>query len=232
MPRMEPPEEERWMLVDVGQVLIGFDHAVIGARLVAECFPADRQTVRDRESVEAFILGSTDGPSPNSQVECGAKDIAWLCAMVSERFGVVIGPAQFEEIWMSIFAPRMNADVVARVAALRASGVRIGICSNTNASHWRFLRRQHEELRRLADEATCFLSFEMGLRKGDPGFFERIEEATQAPAGNHLLLDDRPENCLAAEAAGMRTVLFDPANAQRSLHEVMTFFQGGEDHVE
>lgn len=221
-----------WILMDVGQVLIGFDHSVISARLVAECFPADRQSVPDREAVEAFILGATDRPSPNSQVECGAKDIEWLSATVSEHFGVVIEPAQFEKIWTSIFAPRLNADVVACVAALRASGVRIGICSNTNASHWRFLRRQHEELCRLADEASCFLSFEMGLGKGDPGFFERIEEATQAPAGNHLLLDDKPENCLAAEEAGMRAVLFDPADAQRSLRAVMTFFQGGEGHGE
>lgn len=221
-----------WILVDVGQVLIGFDHAVISARLVAECFPADRQSVRAREAVEAFILGATDGPSPNRQMDRGAKDIEWLCATVSKRFGVVIEPARFEEIWTSIFAPRVNADVVAFMVALRASGVRIGICSNTNASHWRFLRRQHEELCRLADEATCFLSFEMGLGKGDPGFFERIEEATQAPAGNHLLLDDKPENCRAAERAGMRAVLFDPANAQRSLRAVTTFFQGGEDDGE
>lgn len=219
-----------WILVDVGQVLIGFEHALISARLVAECFPADRQSVRDRDAVEAFILGATGGPSPNSQMDHGAKDIEWLRATVSEQFSVAIEPAQFEEIWTSIFAPRVNADVVACVAALRASGVRIGICSNTNASHWRFLRRQHEELLRLANEATCFLSFEMGLGKGDPGFFERIEEATQAPAGNHLLLDDKPEYCLAAEGAGMHAVLYDPADAQRSLRAVMTFFQGGEDH--
>jgi FMN phosphatase YigB (HAD superfamily) len=70
----------------------------------------------------------------------------------------------------------------------------------------------------------------MGLGKGDPGFFERIEEATQAPAGNHLLLDDKPEYCLAAERAGMHAVLYDPADAPRSLRAVMTFFHGGEDH--
>ena len=220
----------RWILVDVGQVLIGLDHAVIGARLVAECFPADRQSVRDREAVQAFIMGAADGPSPNSQVDRGAKDIAWLCATVSERFGVAIDAAHCEEIWTSIFAPRVNADVMACVAALRTSGVRIALCSDTNAPHWRFLLRHHEELRRLADEATCFLSFEMGLGKGDTGFFERIKEVTQASAGSHLLLDDKPGHCLAAEGAGMHAVCFDPADAQRSLRAVVAFFQGGDDH--
>lgn len=223
---------KHWVLVDVGQVLIGFDHSVIGARLAAECFPPERQSAELPAAIEAFILGSNGGPSPNCQVDRGAKDIDWLCARICGEFGVEIAPAAFEDIWTSIFALRVNAEVVAYAEALRSEGVRIGICSNTNVAHWRFLRRAHPEFRRLVDEVRCFLSFELGKGKGDPGFFERIAELTGAPVGIHLLLDDRADYCDAARTAGMQAVRFDPADAARSLSEVTSFLHGGADHGE
>lgn len=215
---------DRWLLVDVGQVLIGFDHGVIARRLVAECVPESRRSQALRTSIEKFILVGDGGPSPNSQIDRGLHDVAWLCRRVCDRFSVAIAPEVFEEIWTSIFAADVNADVVACVDALRADGVRIGICSNTNASHWEFLRRTHAEFRRTVDAAECFLSFRMGTGKGDAGYFARLAQMTGAAAADHVLLDDKPENCADAVAAGLRAVVFDPHDAATAVRAVQQAF--------
>jgi FMN phosphatase YigB (HAD superfamily) len=208
---------ERWLLVDVGQVLIAFDHGVISRRLVTECFPPERQSAELPARIEVFILDAVDGPSPNDLIDRGRKDLAWLCAHVGREFGVTIALAVFEEIWTSIFAPSVNIAVVAAIDGWARDGFHIGICSNTNAAHWEFLRRTHPEFRRVVDDARCWLSFRMGLGKGDPGFFERIAGETGSPAGHHLLVDDKVEHCLAARAAGMRAIVFDPHDIPGSL---------------
>jgi len=216
-----------WILVDVGQILIGFEHATVSKRIQAECFPGTRQAEHDRDALDRFIFSSSGSGSPNGALDRGTRDIDWLCDLVCRRFEVSIDRSRFEDIWSSIFSPELNEDVLACVARIRMGGARAAICSNTNAAHWSFLRRQHARFRQLTDEVPCFLSFEFGLCKMDPGFFQRIAESTQAPAGRHLLLDDRLENCLAAERAGMRAVRFDSENAEQSLDAVMTFAMGG-----
>jgi FMN phosphatase YigB (HAD superfamily) len=221
-----------WILVDVGQVLIGFEHAIVSERIQVECFPGTRQTAQDREALDRFIFSSSGSACPNGALDRGTRALDWLCELVRRRFDVGINQAHFAEIWSSIFLPELNEDVLGCIGRLRMEGASVAICSNTNAAHWSFLRRQHARFRQLTDEVRCFLSFEMGLCKVDPGFFQQIVESTRAPARSHLLLDDRLENCLAAEGAGMQAVLFDPSDAQRSLDAVMTFFEGGAGHGE
>lgn len=219
--------KDRWILVDVGQVLIGFDHGVIGRRLLAECFPVERQSAETLVALETFVLSSTGGLSRNHQIDRGLRSVSWLRAELCGEFKVDIAEEKFEEIWTSIFRPQVNHDVVASVDAWRGVGAQIGICSNTNVTHWNFLRREHADFRRLTDAARCFLSFEMGEGKGDPGFFERIARTTGAPLEHHLLLDDVTANCDAARAAGMLAVLFAPTNVAESLQAVERAFQGG-----
>ncbi|MDQ8153651.1 MAG: HAD-IA family hydrolase [Gemmatimonadota bacterium] len=211
---------DRWLLVDVGHVLIGFDHAVVGRRLVDEHFALERRTEATRAAVQAFIFHGTGGVVPNAELDRGAHDVDWLCARVCAEFNVAVAVPAFEEIWTSIFALQLNADVVACVDALTAAGVRVGLCSNTNASHWRFLRRTHAEFRHLDDAARRFVSFEMGAGKGEPGFFARVARETGAPLARHLLLDDKPENCAAARAEGMRAQVLDPTDAAPALRAV------------
>jgi FMN phosphatase YigB (HAD superfamily) len=221
---------DRWLLVDVGQVLIGFDHAVVGRRLVDEHFPLARRTDEARQAVHRYIFDDADGEVPNAVLDRGAQDVDWLCARVCARFSVSVALSAFEEIWTSIFAPQLNAVVVAGVEAAAAAGVRVGLCSNTNASHWRYLRRVHADFRRLDDGARRFVSFEMGTGKGDLGFFARVARETGAPLAHHLLLDDKRENCEAARAEGMSAVVFDPTAAASSWRAVMNALSGELSH--
>lgn len=219
---------ESWLLVDVGNVLIGFDHATISARLQAECLPPDRQSAQDRATLDRFIFGAG---GPNEALDRGMRDLDWLRGLIARQYGVAIDAAHFEEIWTSIFHADVNDAVVAWTHLMKAAGARIAICSNTNRAHWDFLRRRHERFRALTDDARWFLSFEMGLGKADPGFFALVLTTTGATGAEHLLVDDKPENVAAARAAGLHGVLFNPSEAVGSLHAATTLLNGGAPHV-
>lgn len=59
-------------------------------------------------------------------------------------------------------------------------------------------------------------SCEVGVRKPEPAFYEHLLETVGHPAHACLLVDDRQENCDAAEAAGMRAHLFTDAEDLRA----------------
>lgn len=54
-------------------------------------------------------------------------------------------------------------------------------------------------------------SHHLGARKPDPRFFERLLERVGARPETSLLIDDRAENCTAAEALGLRAHRFTDA---------------------
>jgi HAD superfamily hydrolase (TIGR01509 family) len=59
--------------------------------------------------------------------------------------------------------------------------------------------------------ASCHL----GVRKPAPEFYERILERVGASADSCLFVDDRADNCVAAERVGMRAHLFTTSEALR-----------------
>jgi putative hydrolase of the HAD superfamily len=63
--------------------------------------------------------------------------------------------------------------------------------------------------------SSCFL----GLRKPDPEIYDRALEILCRPAERVLLIDDRQENVMAAEAAGMHALRFESAGGLRQALE-------------
>jgi putative hydrolase of the HAD superfamily len=59
--------------------------------------------------------------------------------------------------------------------------------------------------------SSCFL----GLRKPDAEIYERSIDILCRPAQRILFIDDREENVLAAQAAGMKAIRFDGADPMR-----------------
>jgi HAD superfamily hydrolase (TIGR01509 family) len=52
------------------------------------------------------------------------------------------------------------------------------------------------------------VSCDVGVRKPDAAFYQKVVEASRATADRCLFVDDRPENCAAAERHGMRAHAF------------------------
>ncbi len=210
------------VLFDLGNVLIDFDHRIVSQRL-AEYVPENRRSSTIQNELHGFIFGNGEPNSPNVELDRGSKDLDELHNEISQHFDIAISSSDFGAIWQSIFSDELNADAVACWNQLSESGLTVSICSNTNPGHWIPLLDSHAELRDLTEINTCFLSYEMGKQKADPGFFELIANATNAPREHHVLIDDLKENCASAESAGMHAVLFQPKDPNESIHRINEF---------
>ena len=86
-----------------------------------------------------------------------------------------------------------------------ASGMRIGILSNTCAAHWDWIIRQAWSATEGPFEHTI-LSFEVGSMKPDVKIYVAAESAAAVPAERILFLDDKGENVAAAKQRGWNAV--------------------------
>lgn len=92
---------------------------------------------------------------------------------------------------------------------LRASGYRLFLLSNTNVMHWSLCRD-----RLFTVDGHCatdyfdgiFLSYEMHLAKPDTEIFRECLRQAGINGSDTLFVDDRKENCMAAEEAGISTL--------------------------
>ena len=205
----------RCLLCDLGNVLIDFDHRIVGRELAP--FAAAGQPVSSG-TINGYIFGDEAGPaSPNARMDRGTLSLASLHADVAARFSLAVSLEEFGRAWSAIFAPGLNPGAVDRLLRLAAQGLDVRICSNTNDAHWSGLRSRYPLLERLDREGRCLLSFRIGRTKTDDGFFPHVATVTGLPAADHLLVDDRQDNCEAAEAAGMRAFRFDASDKAGAL---------------
>ncbi len=108
--------------------------------------------------------------------------------------------------WFSI-----NAEVVDVIIRLKEAGYRLLMLSNMN---WEGKERMHGSARVaqgrdwIAAFDEILLSCDLGLIKPEPEIYRICLEKARAEPGRCLFIDDMPGNIAAAQAAGMRTILF------------------------
>jgi putative hydrolase of the HAD superfamily len=127
--------------------------------------------------------------------------------------GVPDPEACFEELFGHFAEPsawRVNRDVPAVFAHLRARGVVIGIGSNYDSRLLRVLAG-HPELAPLCDRVV--VSAAVGHRKPSAEFFRAVALSAGCDPGEVLFVGDDTENDYdGATAAGLPAVLLDPRN--------------------
>lgn len=182
----------RALLVDLGKVLVDYDHQVTCDRLAeATGVPAGRLRPVLFGPLEAdFDRGrlAPDGFFRACEKSAGLPrlpDDVWTAA------------------WRDIFVPIPEAiDALARVRP----GVRRVLVSNTNELHW-------EGVLRVFDPAdlvdALVLSFRVGAVKPEDAFWDAALAAAGCEAGECLYADDRPELVAAASARGIAGFVVD-----------------------
>ena len=95
----------------------------------------------------------------------------------------------------------LNVELVTYVRSLRGR-CRLGILSNSFVG----AREREKDLVDLVDEAVY--SHEIGVNKPDPRAFDIACARLRSRPGDCLFIDDHPPNIEAAQAFGMRAVLF------------------------
>lgn len=182
----------RALLVDLGKVLVGFDHQVTCDRLAeATGVPADRlRTVLFGELEAAFDRGHL---APTA-----------FFRACEERAGLPRLPdAAWRAAWRDIFVPLPEAiDALSRVRP----GVRRILVSNTNELHWEGVLRVFDP-DGLLD--ALVLSFRVGAVKPEPAFWEAALYAAGCEPRDCLYADDRRELVVAAAGRGIPGFVVD-----------------------
>jgi putative hydrolase of the HAD superfamily len=101
----------------------------------------------------------------------------------------------------------LNPLMIGLTGRLAGAGYRLGILSNTTASHWAYCTRRFAALTTLFQVHA--LSFRLGAMKPAPAIFAAAAEMAGVPANLIFFTDDRAENVSAAKAAGFDAVLFE-----------------------
>ena len=178
---------------DLGNVLIHFDHER-AARQMAEV-----AGVTQREAWDAVFA---DGLS--ERYEQGELTTRQFFEAFCERtnaspeFDAVVHAAS------DIFA--VNQSILPIVEGLRASGLRLGILSNTNEAHWNFVQRNYAFVTNLFD--VYALSFELRSLKPDRRVYDEAARLSKVAATATFFTDDRDENVEGAREAGFHACRF------------------------
>jgi glucose-1-phosphatase len=103
----------------------------------------------------------------------------------------------------------LNWSILPLVTALKRAGLRIGILSNTFATHWDYIRNRYYGLIEMFEVTVT--SFEARSMKPDPEIYQLAVEKAGVAAENLFFTDDLPENIEGACAMGIDAVLFENA---------------------
>jgi len=146
----------------------------------------------------------------------GAIESADFEQALSERLG--IDPAELvEEIW-SEYLGQPNEPMQTYFAGLRPRW-RTAILSNS------FVGAREREERRYGFSRMCetiVYSHEEGLKKPDPRFYALLCNKLGLPPESVVFLDDVPANAAAAQAFGIRPVLYEnEAQAIAAIDELL-----------
>lgn len=186
-----PPE---FLYFDLGNVLLFFDHR-LAARQMAAVAGVCAERVWDVVYASGLYLRrETRELSDEDYYET-------ICAAI----GVRPDPLLFERAGCDIF--RRNHTMLPVMAQLKAAGYRLGLLSNTCATHYEFFA---DGRFRMIPEAfdVVVLSYEEGVMKPDRRIYETAAHRAGVPPERIFFADDLAANVEGARAAGIDAVQY------------------------
>lgn len=193
--RKKPPV--RALLFDIGGVVVkarleGFLQA---GSLVYGC--SEKVLARHIASlVEELERGEID--SYSLWEELGQK-------LESKGVGKAQDPEKLERLWAQMLEDSLQVDPEMLALCRRLQGkLPMGVLSNTITEHAAYLQKFG-----VYDIFNpCVLSFEVGMRKPEPGIYQLACDLINTPPENCLFIDDLKVNIKAAKACKLQTHLF------------------------
>ena len=185
---------DRFVYFDLGNVLVNFEHAIATRQLseLASCSFAESQWALFDSGLEI-------------RYETGLVNSVEFVAEINRQLGTSLSEADVLEAVSAIFEP--NIAILRGLRHIKASGVAIGLLSNTCAGHWEWIKR-----RRWATVEGWFdpivLSYEAKLMKPDKAIYLHCEQLCGFSGSQIFFTDDRAENIAAAALRGWGTYQF------------------------
>lgn len=188
---------QRFVYFDLGKVLVHFDHQTAVeqlARLAGKPETLVRQVVFDSDLQTRYETGLVTGEQ--------------FATEVNQALGSTLSTAEILEAISDIFSP--NDPILDAINLVRASGVPLGILSNTCEAHWRWIMdRQWPMFGPWWSQIV--LSYQVGGMKPASKIYEVCEQRVGCAGQNLFFTDDRIENIAAARERGWSTYHFTSA---------------------
>jgi putative hydrolase of the HAD superfamily len=112
-----------------------------------------------------------------------------------------------------------NDALVDRLGAMRQAGLRLGVLSNFSRELWTLLEQQ--DLRHRFD--AIVVSADIGVMKPEAPAYHAILRMLELPPEACLFIDDLPDNITAAQALGLRGIVFqDSLSCLAEIDRILT----------
>lgn len=176
------------LLIDLGGVLVDIDpgRTILGLAHASGLEPAE-------------VFSRLESTGAHLGIDTGELSFDNLHANVCEALGADIPKGAVERAWRSWVAPMAGTREVVEHLTTRGE---VYLLSNTDPLHVEEVRRFGASWLDLFD--GLFLSYEHGVLKPDPAFFERALATFGLNPRDCVFLDDVKENVDAAAALGIR----------------------------
>jgi FMN phosphatase YigB (HAD superfamily) len=177
---------------DFGNVLGFFDHRITLEKV------APYTDMSPEEMLAAVYNSPLEDAFESGRISVASflQEVRQLCRLQCDDQFLI-------EAWSDIFRP--NVEVCRLIESLKPR-FRLLLGSNTNELHATRYRRQFADTLRHFDHQI--LSYEIGVRKPLPEFFEYCRRLAQCPASDCLFIDDLPDNIAGARACGWKGIVY------------------------
>ncbi len=177
-----------FLFFDLGNVLVLFDH-----------HQAARNLARVATCSESRVVQTLFHSDLQQRYETGLVSDDQYAAEINVALGSNVSTPLLLEAISDIFQP--NWPILKILEQVRASGVPMGILSNTCQAHWKWLVQQDWPMLGGWFEQHV-LSYEVRSMKPSPAIYEACEKVSGRSGRDIFFTDDRIENVAAAAERG------------------------------
>ncbi len=188
----------RFVYFDLGKVLVHFDHQTAVEQL-------SQIAGRPEELIQQVVFES----ELQNRYETGLVTSDQFAAEVNTALESALPAADILEAISAIFQP--NLAILAAIDLVKASGVSLGILSNTCEAHWRWILDKQWPMFGPWWSQTV-LSYEVQGMKPARKIYEVCEQRAGCHGEHIFFTDDRADNIAAAEQRGWSTYHYDSAD--------------------
>ena len=187
------------IIFDLGNVLVGVDFSNLFQKYIKEDSENNNLTLDRVMSMPWFRDFSK-----------GKIDSLTFYSKVTEYFQMDLNYDSFCHEWSNVFYPLSEMEALLEEVA---SSYPVGLLSDTDELHWRFLKKEYHFLDIFKEPV---LSFKIGAMKPDPLCYKKAAESVNKPIEKCLFIDDRQVNIDGARRVNMQSLLFNNARDLRN----------------
>jgi len=190
---------ERHIIFDLGQVIVQVDLPSFLTRFSREFHVDASELISDERNGahSDFMMGKLTGEEFH-RITC-------------QHFQHFISLEKFKAIWLSMLVGEV-AGMSDIVTELHNQQYPLALLSNVDPWHYEYCQQNLPVLQKFGQK---FLSYQLKLKKPEPGIFFAVTERLKAKPEQCIFIDDSETNIRAARALHFQTIRFQNAKQLR-----------------